>query len=120
MALDAAGAFVNEGFRIRDAEWAGSLTKGTPVFLQITLFAGEGYWFVAATPTPGARVRVTLYDAQGKPLKTEQWKDDAQGAGARAAAGVAPDQSGKYFVSVELIESPSDRQSDFSLVYAYK
>jgi len=63
---------------------------------------------------------VTLYDSQGKVVKTEQWKDDGHGTGTRCAAGIASDQSGRYFVSVELIEGPSDLPCDFTLIYAYK
>ena len=120
MALEVAGAFQNDGFRIRDGEWGGSLTKGVPLFLRLTLFAGESYWLVAASPTPGATLRVTLYDSQGKALKTEQWKDERPGVGSRCAVGVAPEQSGKYFVSVELVETSSDLPAEFSLIYAYK
>ena len=123
MALEVAGAFQNDGFRIRDGEWGGSLAKGVPLFLRLTLFAGESYWFVVASPAPGATLRVTLYDAQGKALKTEQWKDErdeSKSIGGRCAAGVAPDQSGKYFVSVELVDNPSDQPAEFSLIYAYK
>ena len=123
MALEVAGAFQRDGFRIRDGEWGGSLTKKVPLFLRLTLFAGESYWFVAASPAPGATLRVTLYDAQGKALKTEQWKDEgdeSKSIGGSSAAGVAPDQSGKYFVSVELVDTPTDLPAEFSLIYAYK
>ena len=120
MALEVAGAFQNDGFKIRDGDWGGSLTREVPLFLRLTLFAGESYWFVAASPTPGATLRVTLYDSQGKALKTEQWKDDGHGAGTRCAVGVAPDQSGKYFVSVELTAALTDLPREFSLIYAYK
>jgi hypothetical protein len=120
MALELAGAFQNDGFRVRDGEWGGTLTKGDARFLRLTLFAGESYWVIAATPTQGATLRVTLYDAQGKALKTEQWKDESHGIGSRCAVGVAPDQSGKYFASVELIETSGDLPAEFSLIYAYK
>lgn len=120
MALELAGAFQNDGFRVRDGEWGGSLSKGDPRFLRLTLFAGESYWVIAATPTQGAILRVTLYDAQGKALKTEQWKDEGREIGSRCAVGVAPDQSGKYFASVELIETSGDLPAEFSLIYAYK
>jgi hypothetical protein len=63
---------------------------------------------------------VTLYESQGKALKTEQWKDDGHGVGTRCAVGVAPDQSGKYFVSVELTDPLTDLPREFSLIYAYK
>ena len=69
LALETAGAFVNDGFRIRDGEWGGILAKGTPLLLQVTLFAGESYWFVAASPMRGGVFRVTLYDSSGKRMK---------------------------------------------------
>ncbi|MFZ0435069.1 MAG: hypothetical protein WAL87_03725 [Chthoniobacterales bacterium] len=120
LALETAGAFVNDGFRIRDGEWNGTLAKGTPLFLQVTLFAGENYWFVAASPARGAMLRVTVYDAAGKALKGEQWKGESGNGGARSAAGVAPEKSGKYFVGVELLEQADTAPAEFSLVYAYK
>jgi len=120
LALEAAGAFVNDGFRIRDGEWTGMLFRGKPSFLKVNLFQGESYWFVGATPSTGAMLRITVYDPAGKPLKSEQWKDSAQGAGARCAAGIAPLQSGRYFVGVELLENPGGLPIEFSVVYAYK
>ena len=122
LALETAGAFVNDGFRVRDGEWAISLAKEAPSFLQVTLFAGNRYWFVAAAPDPGARIRVTLYDESGHPVEGERWQDrGAPGAaGFRTAAGVAPERSGKYFVGMELLESTREAPTDVSLVYAFK
>jgi len=123
LALETAGAFENDGFRIRDVEWSGTLSKGVPVFLQVTLFAGEDYWFVAASPTSGADLRVTVYDAFGKPVKGELWHSAANAQGTRSAAGVAPTQSGKYFVGVEgtnKTDNPIAQPLDFSIVYCYK
>lgn len=123
LALETAGAFLNDGFRIRDGEWSSSLPRegGAPLFLQVTLFSGNRYWFVAATPVPGVTVKLTLFDASGKPVSSDQWK--GQGVTgvptSRAAAGVAPERSGKYFVSVETFGKSPDG-SDFCLVYAYK
>jgi hypothetical protein len=124
LALETAGAFVNDGFRIRDGEWSGTLEKGAPLFLQVTLFAGESYWFVAASPMRGGVVRVTLYDSSGKRMKGEQWKDEIKEGDlkpfVRSAVGVAPEKSGTYFVAVELLESSNGSPSEFTLVYAYK
>ena len=120
LALETAGAFVNDGFRIRDGEWSGTLAKGNPLFLQVTLFAGESYWFVAASSARGAVARVTLYDSAGKAVKGEQWKAPVGDVGARSAAGVVPGKCGTYFVGVELLEQPDPASADFSLVYAYK
>ena len=123
LALETAGAFENDGFRIRDGEWGATLSKGAPVFLQVTLFAGENYWFVAASPVTGANLRLTVYDSSGKSVKSESWHSSLKGEGTRSAAGVAPTQSGKYFIGVEGTNqtgSPAAQLVDFSLVYCYK
>ncbi|MFZ4717202.1 MAG: hypothetical protein ACOYMT_06615 [Chthoniobacterales bacterium] len=120
LALETAGAFINDGFHVRDGEWSVRLAKGAPAFLQVTLFEGNRYWFVVASPTPGVRLRVTLHDAAGKPLGGEVWHDERATGGSRAAAGVAPGRSGKYFVGVELLDSPSGAPVDTCLVSAYK
>ena len=120
LALETAGAFSNDGFRIRDAEWPLSLTKATPVFLQVTLFEGNRYWFVTGTPSPAAKIRVTLYNSLGYPVKSEQWQDSGEHGGSRAAIGFAPESSGSYFIGVELLEVPSNLPLDCSLVCAYK
>ena len=120
LALETAGAFVNDGFRIRDGEWNGTLAKGKQLYLQVTLFAGESYWFVVASPVRGGLIRITLYDSAGKPVKGEQWKAPTGDGGARSAAGIAPAKSGAYFVGVELLEQPDPVSADYSLVYAYK
>ena len=120
LALESAGAFTNEGFRIRDAEWAFTLSKGTQAFLQVTLFAGNHYWFVTASPTPASKLRVTLYDKLGKPLKTQQWQELGEHGGSRAAAGISTERSGSYFVGVEILDAPGDLPLDCSLVIAYK
>lgn len=128
LALETAGAFENDGFRIRDGEWSATLSKGVPVFLQVTLFAGENYWFVAASPATAASLRLTVYDASGKPVKSESWHSPLKGEGTkmegtRSAAGVAPTQSGKYFIGVEGTNqtgAPAERPIDFALVYCYK
>lgn len=118
LVLETAGAFTNDGFRIRDGEWSLSLEKGVPRFLQVTLFAGNRYWFVAASPAATARLRITVYDAEGRVVKGEQWQDP-EGRG-RSAAGVAPGQSGQYFVGVEVMEAPVGAALETCLVVAYK
>jgi hypothetical protein len=123
LALETAGAFENDGFRIRDGEWGATLSKGVPVFLQVSLFAGENYWFVAASPVTGTSLRLKVYDASGKSVKSESWHSSLKGEGTRSAEGVAPTQSGKYFIGVEGMHqtgSPVERPIDFSLVYCYK
>ena len=111
-ALELAGAFAHDGYKIRDGFWSGTLESGKPQFLQVNLFAGNEYWFSAAAAAQSARLSVTLFDENGRPLEEEIFQD-----GTAAAAGLVPDASGKYFVRLELLEG---EKADFCLVYSYK
>jgi hypothetical protein len=113
LAQDTLRQFAKEGFRIRDGEWSVELTKGEPRFLQVTLFAGEHYLFAVASSLPGAKLRLTLFDAAGKEVA-------AIGGSKGAVAEVAPGKSGNYFVGVELAENPGTGSCEAALVYAYK
>lgn len=119
-ALDLAEALLNDGFRVRDGAWGTSLTPKTPLLLQVTLFSGNQYWFIAAAAPPAVSLRVTLYDAAGHLLKIDSWKDDLNVPGARAAEGFVAPHSGKYFVKLELLKSQGKGKADVCLVYAYK
>jgi len=120
LALETAGAFTADNFRIRESEWRFTLEKGIPVFLKMTLFAGNHYRFVTASPTAGAKICITFYDGKGHPIKAEPLQDTGVHAGTEVAAGIAPELSGQYFVGVELLENSSDLPLDCSLVMAYK
>ena len=123
LALETLRPFAKEGFHIRDGEWSVELTKGEPRFLQVTLFAGECYLFSVSSPLRAAKLRLTLFDAAGKEVKSEILKESdptASGGSKGAVVEVAPGKSGNYFVRVELVESPGAGPCKISLVYAYK
>jgi hypothetical protein len=120
LAMETAKVFTREGFKIRDDEWAFTIEKTNAQFLQLTLFSGNHYWFTVASPTAGANLRLTLYDAQGHPVKGEVWHHDEAQSGSLAAVGIVPERSGSYFVGVERLEKCSDLPLDCSLVMAYK
>lgn len=110
-ARELAGAWANDGFKLRDSDWTGRSTPGKPQILQVSLFAGNRYWFSAAAPGGGA-LALSLYDESGKPQAVETYED-----GPRAAAGFRPEASGPYLVK---IEQHGDQVSSFCLVYSYK
>jgi len=99
-ALDLAGAFSNDGFKIRDGHWCGTVKPHDHALVAVNLYAGNHYWFsVGATET-------------GKQVTTEGYN-----AGEKAAAGFSPTNSGQYFVSVDLVEGQA---GSFCLIYSYK
>ena len=111
-ALDIAGAFSNDGFKIRDGHWCGVIKPHDHTLIAVNLYAGNQYWFSAGSTEPAKKIAVSVYDETGKQVTAESYDN-----GERAAAGFAPSTSGQYFVSVDLVEG---EQSSFCLVYSYK
>lgn len=111
-ALEVAGAFTNEGFKMRDGHWCGQLKPHELALIAVNLYAGNQYWFSVAALEPAKKIAVNLYDETGKQVSTESYN-----SGEKAAAGFSPSSSGQYFVSVDLLEGS---QSNYCLVYSYK
>ena len=112
VALDLAGAFSNDGFKLRDGHWMGSFAPGKSAVIQVNLFAGNEYWFSLGATDKAKKVAVTLFDETGKPLGYEPFQD-----GASAAAGFLPAISGPYLVKVEVLDGAL---AAFCLLYSYK
>jgi hypothetical protein len=112
VALDLAGAFSNDGFKLRDGHWTGSVASGKGAVIQVNLFAGNEYWFSLGATTKAKKVLVSVFDETGKPIEYEPYQE-----GASAAAGFAPDASGPYLIKVEELEG---EPSVFCLLYSYK
>ncbi|MEI6339039.1 MAG: hypothetical protein WCQ57_10715 [Verrucomicrobiota bacterium] len=111
-ALELAGAWSNDGYKIRDGYWSGELEPSRAKFLEVNLFAGNEYWFSAAVVPPGRKIAVSLFDEKGKPVACQVYEN-----GSMAAAGFLPDTSGRYFVKATLVEG---EKSQFCLLYSYK
>lgn len=110
--LDLAGAFSNDGFKMRDGHWTGTLKPKEPALIAVNLYAGNQYWFSVGAVEPAKKIDVLVYDENGHQVATENYND-----GERAAAGFSPLNSGQYYVSVSLLEGGD---SSFCLVYSYK
>ena len=111
-ALELAGAFGNDGFKIRDGHSCGVLKPHDHALIAVNLYAGNQYWFSVGIAEPLKKAAVSLYDESGKQMTTENFNE-----GDKAAAGFAPENSGQYFVSVD---SVGDQEGSFCLVYSYK
>ena len=112
LVLDLTGAFTNDGFKLRDGHWTGTVKPRERALIAVNLYAGNQYWFSAAANSKAKKIAVELYDEMGKPLVTDSYND-----GERASAGFSPSSSGQYFVSVGLVEG---EPTTFCLVYSYK
>lgn len=110
--LDLAGAFSNDGFKIRDGHWTGTIKQKEHALIAVNLFAGNQYWFSVGATAPAKKVEVAVYDETGTLMTTEAYNE-----GERAAAGFSPTSSGQYYIWVGLVEGG---ESSFCLVYSYK
>ena len=110
--LDLAGAFSNEGFKMRDGHWTGALKQKENALVAVNLYAGNQYWFSVGAVEPAKKIDVAVYDEAGNRVTTETYND-----GEKAAAGFTATNSGQYYVSVSLLEGG---ESTYCLVYSYK
>jgi hypothetical protein len=113
VALELAGAFSNDGYKIRDGHYAGQLQLHTPKIVVVNLYAGNQYYFSLGVTAKAKKVSVIVYDETGHEVGGEELYQDK----ARAAAGVTPTASGPYYAKVELLEGDP---ADFCLIYSYK
>ena len=113
VALELAGGFSNDGYKIRDGHWSGRLQLNEPQRIVVNLYAGNQYWFSLGATDKSKKVSVTVFDERGRQVEAEEFYQDVK----RAAAGVSPVASGPYYVSVQLLDG---EPTDFCLVYAYK
>ena len=111
-ATGVAGAFTNDGFKLRDGHWNGQIEKGKAHLIQVNLYAGNQYWFTVGTSPAAKQVAVTVYDEAGKALHVEPYVEEG-----KAAAGFSPEASGPYFIKVEEKEGTP---TTFCLIYSYK
>jgi hypothetical protein len=128
MALNLAGAFGNDGFKLRDGHWTGTVEKGRPVVIEVNLFSGNQYWFTAAGTDKARKPSVTVFDEAGSLVESEKNEAgfDADGnitvEGQKAqfvatAAGFTAKVSGRYLVRIEELEG---EPAAVCLVYSYK
>ena len=113
VALELAGGFKNDGYKIRDGHWSGRLQLNEPQRVVVNLYAGNQYWFSLGSTDKSKKIAVTVFDETGKQVEAEEFYQEAK----RAAAGVSPVASGPFYVSVQLLEG---EPTDFCLVYSYK
>jgi hypothetical protein len=110
--LDLAGAFQNDGFRLRDGTFYGTIAKGKDAIIAVNLYSGNGYWFSVAGTKDAKDLNVSVYDESGNPVSFEPYS-----TANRAAAGFSPDISGEYFVKVT---TSNPKPTTFCLIYSYK
>ena len=110
--IDFAGAFQNDGFKIRDGTYFGKISKDQSAVVAVNLYNGNAYWFTASTAEKAEKLKISVFDEAGMPVSYEPFQ-----SGTRAAAGFSPEASGLYYVKVALEDGPP---ATFCLIYSYK
>ncbi len=112
VALDLAGAFTNDGFKLRDGNWTGVLEVGKSRIVEVNLYAGNQYWFTLGSVPAAKKLEITVFDESGKPMEVDPYQENSV-----AAAGFSPQASGVYYVKVSELEGS---KAAFCLIYSYK
>jgi hypothetical protein len=112
VALELAGAFSNDGFKLRDGHWAGTLAPGESKIIAVNLYAGNEYWFSAGATEKAKKLAVDLFDETGTLVVAETFN-----SGTKAAAGFSVNNSGQYFVRVRLEEGEA---AGVCFLYSYR
>jgi hypothetical protein len=110
--IDLASAFQNDGFKIRDGNYFGKVSKDHSPIVAVNLYNGDAYWFTVASASKAAKLKLFLFDEAGKPVRFQNYE-----AGSRAAAGYSPETSGLYYVKVSSEEA---QPATFCLIYTFK
>ena len=107
-----AGAFANDGFKLRDGNWTGSIQPKDALLIQVNLYAGNQYWFSVGATDKAKKMQVTVFDETGKPVEVDSTQD-----GPKAAAGFSVETSGPYYVRIQELEGAP---ATFCLIYSYR
>jgi len=112
VALELAGAFSNDGFKLRDGHWAGTIAPNENKVIAVNLYAGNQYWFSAGATDEAKKLAVEVFDEAGSPVTIEKYD-----AGTKAAAGLSVSNSGQYFIRLRVVEG---EPAAVCFVYSYK
>ena len=107
-----AGAFANDGFKLRDGNWTGLIRTGESKVIQVNLYAGNQYWFCVGTTAEAKKLNLTVFDETGKLVEINNYQNNQT-----AAAGYSPELSGSYYVRIQETEGDP---ANFCLIYTYK
>lgn len=117
LALDLAGAFTNDGYKLRDGYWSGTLAPGKEgQVLAVNLYAGNQYYFAVGASDKARKLTLTVCDEAGKPVAGMQTYQNPERT--LAAAGISPPVSGPYYVLLQMLEGSTP--AEFCVVYSYK
>ncbi len=112
IALELAGAFSNDGFKLRDGHWSGTLAPNESKVIAVNLYAGNQYWFSVGATEQAKKLTIEAFDETGAAVTTEKFN-----SGTKAAAGFSVINSGQYYIRIGLTEG---QPAGVCFLYSYK
>jgi hypothetical protein len=109
-----------DDWKIRASDTLFSLTPKTPHIIQVTLFGGNQYCFMASAPPPALALKISVFDSNGHEVKLDAWKDNLTTPQVRASVKFLATESGTYFVKLTLVKSHGMTPAECTLLYGYK
>jgi hypothetical protein len=110
-AIRLAGAFANDGYKLRDGAWSLNLSAGEPRTLAVFLFAGNEIWFSSAGATAESRPQLALFNSSGEPVNVKTFQHDGL-----AALGLVVPHTGMFYLRAFTTADATP----FALVTSYK
>ena len=86
----------NDGFKVRDGHWTGSVKKGERAVVAVNLYAGNEYWFSVGGDRQSAESSRSAFTTK----MASRSRPKSSPKSEKAAAGFSPTISGQYFVSI--------------------
>ena len=109
-----------DDWKIRASDSVFSLTPKMPRIIQVTLFSGNQYCFMASSPPPALALKISIFDSTGHEVKSDVWKDHLPTPQAKASVKFLATESGTYFVKLTLAKSHGMTPAECTLLYGYK
>ncbi len=113
-AMEAAKAYVDQGFTVREDYWNGEVESGQKLLIRHQLFKGNDYAFWLGTANEGCELDLAVYDEKGNAVHMER-----KAGPFTCSVRVNPPKTGTYLVVFSL-KSKKDRGVTWALAYGYR
>jgi hypothetical protein len=113
-AMEAAKAYVDQGFTVREDYWNGEVESGQKLLIKHQLFKGNDYAFWLGTASEGCELELAIFDDKGNAVQMEQKKGPYS-----TSVRVTPQKTGTYMV-VFSVKSKKERGVTWALAYGYR
>lgn len=113
-AMEAALAYVQQGYTVREDYWNGEVASGQKLAIHHQLFKGNEYAFWLGTANENCELEIAIYDDKNQPVHMETRNDKFT-----SSVRVNPPKTGTYTV-VFSVKSKKEKGVTWALAYGYR